>query len=170
MRGARLGRTAVWTVFFAVAGLRLADAAEATAKGEADASKIRELVATYAKAVDAADLELAAQVWADGPDVSFIHPRGHERGWEGVKGFFRDTMGGLFSERKLTVKDLVVHAYGDAGWAEFYWEFAARWRKDGSPVATAGRETQIYRKSGAGWRLVHVHYSAMPVTGERQGF
>ena len=79
-------------------------------------------------------------------------------------------MGGLFSERKLSVKDVHIHVYGDVAWAEYYWDFVAKMRKDGSPVTTHGRETQIYHKEQDRWRLVHVHYSGMPVTGPGQGF
>lgn len=70
----------------------------------------------------------------------------------------------------LTVKDVTVHSYGDTTWAEFYWDFVAKLRKDGTPLTTHGRETQVYRKLDGQWRLVHVHYSGMPVTGERRGF
>jgi ketosteroid isomerase-like protein len=136
-----------------------------------DEVAIRSLIATYAKSVDAADTTLASTVWASTPEVSFIHPRGHERGWAAVKtAFYEQTMGQMFSERKLTVKDVVVSCHGEAAWAEFYWDFAAKLRTDGSPLATHGRETQVYRKIDGAWRLVHVHYSGLPVTGERQGF
>jgi hypothetical protein len=37
-------------------------------------------------------------------------------------------------------------------------------------ITERSRETQIYRMTGGQWRLVHVHYSAMPVTGGRRGF
>jgi ketosteroid isomerase-like protein len=132
---------------------------------------IRSLIATYAKSVDGADTTLASKIWASTPDVSFIHPRGHARGWDAIKAqFYEQTMGQRFTERILSVKDIVVHPYGETAWAEFYWDFAAKLRKDGSPLATQGRETQVYRKVNGAWRLVHVHYSGMPVTGERQGF
>jgi len=42
--------------------------------------EIRQLIARYAKSVDDADITVAAQVWLDSPDVSFIHPLGHEHG------------------------------------------------------------------------------------------
>src|SRR5438045_649522 len=48
--------------------------------------------------------------------------------------------------------------------------FPAKFRKDGSPLTTHGRETQLYRKEQGRWHLVHVHYSGMPITAERQGF
>jgi ketosteroid isomerase-like protein len=79
-------------------------------------------------------------------------------------------MGGMFSERKLSTHDIAVQMLGDCAIAEFYWDFVAKLRKDGSPLTTHGRETQVYRKTPDGWRLVHVHYSGMPVAAERQGF
>jgi ketosteroid isomerase-like protein len=127
-----------------------------------EAGRIRQLIDNYAAAVDAADVRLAAQVWDTSPDVSFIHPLGEAHGWEEVKGFFTDTMGGMFSERKLTPRDIKIHVYGDSAWSEFHWHFVARQRKDGVEVQSDGRETQIYRKVGNRWALVHVHYSALP--------
>jgi ketosteroid isomerase-like protein len=144
-----------------------------TAAGRADdeAEAIRGIVARYARSIDDADTALAAEVWSNTPDVSFIHPRGHERGWEEVKrNLYEKAMGATFSERKLSTRDVVVHVYGDAAWAEFYWDFTAKLKVDGSAVKTRGRETQVYRKRDGRWALVHVHYSGMPVTGERRGF
>jgi len=140
----------------------------AASTASADEAAIRSVIATYAKAVDTADPNLASTIWADTPDVSFIHPRGHEHGLEAIKvAIYEQAMGQTFTERRLTVKDVTVHCYGDSGWAEFYWDFAAKRRGDGSPAATHGRETQIYRKIKGEWRLVHVHYSAMPAAPER---
>jgi ketosteroid isomerase-like protein len=129
-----------------------------------DDERIRQLIANYSAAVDSADVKLAAQVWDNSPEVSFIHPLGEAHGWGEVKGFFADIMGGMFSERKLTPRDIQVHVYGDAAWSEFNWHFAATQKKDGAQVQTDGRETQIYRKAGNRWVLVHVHYSAMPIS------
>jgi len=163
----------------------MAEAASARAKGEkgetrrnvssketdADSGAIRSLIEKYAKSVDAADTALAAEVWLDSSDVSFIHPLGHEHGFEQIKqNVYTRLMGETFSERRLSVRDVSVHVFGDSAWAEFYWDFAAKFRKDGSPLTTHGRETQLYQKEQGHWRLVHVHYSGMPVTAERQGF
>ncbi len=134
-----------------------------------DEALIRDLIARYARAADAADTELAAEVWETTPGVSFIHPMGHERGWAAIKSnFYAAVMGGFFSQRKLSVKDVAIHTYGDAAWAEFDWDFAATLRSNGSAVDTHGRETQVYRKTGGRWRLVHVHYSPMPGASERR--
>ena len=79
-------------------------------------------------------------------------------------------MGETFSERKLTLRDIAIHVYGDSAWAEFYWDFDAKFGKDGKPITTHGRETQIYRKFPSGWRIIHVHYSGMPGAQTGQGF
>ena len=132
--------------------------------------EITGLITRYAQSIDAADSRLASEIWATTADVSFIHPLGHEHGWEAVKtNVYAKLMGETFSERKLAVKDIVIHAYPDTAWAEFYWDFQAKLRSDGTMLTTHGRETQVYRKIDGRWRLVHVHYSGMPVTGKRQG-
>jgi ketosteroid isomerase-like protein len=144
-----------------------AETASAVPKGGRDATaEIKELIMKYAAAVNAepVDIGLASQVWSNSSEVSLIFPGGEERGWEQIKrDFYEDIMEKFLSERKLTPHDIRVHAYGDSAWAEFSWNFVAKSRKDGSGVATSGRETQIYRKVGGNrWVLVHVHYSAMP--------
>jgi ketosteroid isomerase-like protein len=134
-------------------------------------NEIRQLVTKYAKSVDGADTSLAAQVWMDSPDVSFIHPRGHEHGFDQIKqNVYMHLMGETFSERKLSSRDVTVHVHENSAWVEFYWDFVAKFRKDGSPVSTHGRESQVYWKTPVGWRLIHVHYSGMPLNKEGQGF
>jgi len=129
---------------------------------------IRSLIEKYAKSIDAADTTLAAEVWWDSPNASFIHPLGHEHGFEQIKqNVYTHLMGETFSERKLSPHDISIHVFGDSAWAEFYWDFNAKLRKDGTPLTTHGRETQLYQKIQGRWRLVHVHYSGMSATGER---
>jgi Xaa-Pro aminopeptidase len=137
----------------------------------AESDAIKSLIAKYAKSVDGADSTLAAEVWLDSPDVTFIHPLGHEHGFEQIKqNVYARLMGETFSERKLSPHDISVHVFGDSAWAEFYWDFAAKFRKDGTPLATHGRESQLYEKIQGRWRLVHVHYSGMPATQQNKGF
>lgn len=135
--------------------------------------QISDLIEKYAASLGQPDMAAAAgEVWLQSPHVSFIHPRGHERGWEEIqRNFYENTMGARFSERKLNVSDVSVKIFGDAAVAEFYWHFVAKLKKDGSPLETRGRETQVYVRTAPNqWRLVHVHYSGMPVTGEGEGF
>jgi ketosteroid isomerase-like protein len=132
---------------------------------------IRTLIAKYAKSIDEADTSLASQVWSNSIEVSFIHPLGHEHNLKQIKqNIYRHLMGGTFSERKLIPRDISIHVYGNSAWAEFYWDFTAKLRKDGTFITTHGRETQVYRKEQGAWRLVHVHYSGMPASVQQKGF
>jgi ketosteroid isomerase-like protein len=155
----------VTAAFFCV----LAYAGFALAQQTSDHRQIEQLIAQYAKSIDGADTTLAAEIWSQSPDVSFIHPLGHEHGFGAVKqNVYVRLMGENFSERKLSTKDVRISVHGDSAWAEFYWDFVAKLRRDGSPLNTKGRETQIYRKEPGGWRLVHVHYSGMPAETMRR--
>jgi len=128
---------------------------------------IRQLFMTYANSIDSADTNLADQLFSSGPEVTFIHPRGEEHGRDQIEAdVYKNLMGGTFSERKLTPKDIAIHVYGNAAWSEFNWDFVAKLRKDGSPFHSQGRETQIYHRENDHWRIVHVHYSGVPVTGK----
>jgi ketosteroid isomerase-like protein len=136
----------------------------------ADVDAIGSIIARYAKSVDNADTNLASQIWWDSPEVSFIHPLGHEHGFDQIKeNVYGRLMGETFSERKLTPRDITIHVFRDAAWAEFYWDFTAKFRKDGQSITTHGRETQIYRKIEGSWRILHVHYSGMPASEPGQG-
>ncbi len=163
------GAIGLFLFAFLCAGLRGASDVPRTTSDDAEA--IRQLIEKYTKSIDDADTKLASQIWLESPDVSFIHPLGHEHGFEQIKrNVYEQLMGGTFSERKLAARDISIHVHGDSAWAEFYWDFNAKFRKDGSPATTHGRETQVYWKTKDGWRLVHVHYSGMPVTNQWQGF
>jgi len=136
-----------------------------------DAAQIKELVGKYAHSIDTCDTTLAAQVWLDSPDATFIHPLGHEHGFAQIKqDIYEKLFGQMFSERKLTAHDITVDVSSDSAVVEFYWDFAAKFRKDGSPLATRGRETQVYYKRDGTWHLAHVHYSGMPAAIQREGF
>jgi ketosteroid isomerase-like protein len=128
------------------------------------------LIDKYAKSVSQADTNLASEIWSTNEEVSFIHPKGQEHGWEQVRtNVYERLMGATFTERKLAVRDVTVHVHGEMAWAEFCWDFSAKVKSDGALVNTRGRETQVYRKTERGWRIVHVHYSGIPVQAERPG-
>ena len=61
------------------------DAAAQTPSSAADVDAIGLIICKYAKSIDAADTTMATQVWWDSPEVSFIHPLGHEHGLDQIK-------------------------------------------------------------------------------------
>ncbi len=133
-------------------------------------AEIAALLETYARATNTLDLDLAEEIWSQDSGVSFIHPRGHQRGWEEIReNFYLGAMGGL-PTRHLTIGDFEIHQLtDDTAWSDFYWTFEAS-LPDGTPINSAGRETQIYRRENGVWQIHHVHYSGMPTQEEGEGF
>lgn len=52
----------------------------------------------------------------------------------------------------------------------FTWDFFAKFSDDGTIKESEGRETQVMVKENSKWKIATVHYSGLPVTGERDGF
>jgi ketosteroid isomerase-like protein len=130
---------------------------------------LNRLLDRYVASIDAADSLMGSAFWSHSPDVSFIHPKGNEYGWEGVKNFYR-MFSTNFSNRKLKYQNPRWVNYGETAWVEFNWVFDAVFKDGGQKMESKGRETQIWNKEKGEWKLVHVHYSGMPVTGKREGF
>lgn len=129
----------------------------------ADKEQISELVDKYVQTINNDDLELVEDIWSHEDYASFIGPSGRYAGYESIRDdFVHGVFGVNFKERHLQKEDLQIHVNGENAWAEFTWRFDAI-RNDGSSHNTRGRETQVFEKDKDGWKLVHVHYSALPV-------
>jgi ketosteroid isomerase-like protein len=131
-----------------------------------DSLEIGNLVKKYAESITNADSALGSTLFMHTGEVSFIHPRGHERGWTQIKDSIYKFFDNMFINRDLRTYDEHITVYNQTVWVEFYWEFNANFKTDHTPVQSRGRETQIWRKSNGQWHIVHVHYSNMPVTGK----
>ena len=123
----------------------------------------------YEQSIDRADTILAAKLWSKGDEISFINPRSTEYGWSGIKNIYK-MFADNFTDRKLHGFDEKVTVYGDVAWLTFEWIFDATFKSNNQKIQTKGRETQIWRKEKGIWKLIHVHYSGLPVTGQGQGF
>lgn len=136
-----------------------------------DIAAIKKVIDQYADSITNYDLKEAKRIWQTDDRTTFIHPRGNEYGWKAIRDhFYGTTMHEHFSKRHLYVRDISIQVYGDSAVAVFYWDFPAVFRTDGTEVTTHGRETQVYERTKDGWKIVHVHYSQMPITGAKQGF
>ena len=131
----------------------------------ADTGEIRALISRYAESINNGDSSLGSALFSHSPEVSFIHPKGHQHGWNEISTQIYDFFAKTFSSRKLSIIEEHVNVYEDVAWAEFYWVFDAVFRQGGMKLQTKGRETQIWKRTNNEWRLVHVHYSALPAAG-----
>lgn len=137
----------------------------------ADNSEIQQVLDRYVTSINTLDMDLAGQIWSQSEDVSFIQPRGHQKGWKQVKeNFYLGAMMN-FSKRELQLKDISIRMLGeDTAWTNFYWDFYAVFSKNGKEIHTQGRETQVLHKDKDGWKIVHIHYSGPATQREGEGF
>lgn len=130
-----------------------------------DIQAVNELLKNYAASVGSCDLQKAGEIWLTDERTMFIHPLGTEYGWQSVKdNFYGKIMGGLFAERRLELRDVQIQIYDDTAVAVFQWDFFAVTRADGKNYETHGRESHVYRRTRDGWKIIHGHYSNMPIT------
>lgn len=145
--------------------------ATASNDNQNDSLAIQKVVENYKLSINNADTLLAKSIWLGSPEISFIHPRGHEIGWEGIKKGIYEMFGTRFSARDLKSYNESFTIYDDMAVVVFYWIFDATYSGENpAQMQSKGRETQIMKKVGNEWRIVHVHYSGMPKTGDREGF
>ena len=145
--------------------------AKAADSTKSDADQVRAVLEKYEESIDKADIGLASEVWSHSPEVTFIQPRGTDRGLKAVEGsFYKKEMGETFSERELHFENPSIHVYGDTAWADFTYTFHATFRADGKKLISTGRETQVQHKENGVWRIVLVHYSGPPLAAKGNGF
>ena len=141
----------------------------ALGQSKTDQQTFHALLRQYEQSINRANLKMASALWSHTDEVSFIHPRATEYGWSGIQNVYK-MFDQLFAKRELHGSKEKITVYGETAWLTFEWVFDATMKADNSPLQTKGRETQLWRKINNRWKLVHAHYSGMPVTGERQGF
>ncbi len=142
-----------------------------TSQEDAERAAIKKVLDDYMTSINEADTTLGKKVFLTSGQVNFIHPRKHEKGWENIKSGIYGMFGSRFTKRDLKSTEEIITFFDDVAILEFYWVFDAIFNdENATPLQTKGRETQVLKKYGDGWKIIHVHYSSMPVTGEREGF
>lgn len=122
-----------------------------------DRAEIERVFSTYLRSLEAADVELASQVWLQSPDVLIVTPIGRFQGWDGVKQIWEIT-GKEFTARKVQTSNVAIVVAGDAAWLVFDFVFTGT-RAGAPPVVLTGWESHGYQRTADGWRIAHLHYS-----------
>jgi uncharacterized protein (TIGR02246 family) len=140
--------------FVAVAGImpRMASA------GTADEAQIRALEGAFAAAVKARDLDAIMKVYS--PDVlvfdvspprQYVGAAAYREDWKGFLAAFPGPI-------QFEVTDLVVSAGGALGYGHSIQHVSGKDAK-GKPTEVTVRVTDVYRKAGGTWLIVHEHVS-----------
>lgn len=105
-----------------------------------------------------------SEVWSHGGDVSTMHPiGGREIGWDQVWQTWQQTsqMLSQVNLSEVTVPDLAVFPVGSDGAYTVGTEQISG-TVGGQEVSGGARATNVYRREGGEWKIVHHHGDVLP--------
>ncbi len=116
------------------------------------------IVERFAKALVAADFK-TVQALLD-PEVLILETGGAERSREEYLGHHAISDAKFLKGMHSQVKQRRARLAGDLAWVGTESELHAS--KDGKPLTLLSTETMVLKKTGADWRIVHIHWSSRP--------
>jgi ketosteroid isomerase-like protein len=132
------------------------------AAGPAAAAKaeIQALEDRFAAAFNAKDLDGIMKVYEPGPNlfVFDVAPPRDYVGWDAYRRDWQNFLGTFKGPIKVTVSDLDIFADGTMGYSHSIQHVTGTDTK-GKAIEFAVRVTDVYRKIGGAWLIVHEHVS-----------
>ena len=99
-------------------------------------------------------------VWSHSADATALHPiGGRDDGWEKIRGSF-DNVASIASDGQIKLTDQIIHGAGDLAY-ELGTE-KGKLKLGGLQVAVEHRVTNVYRREGGAWKVVHHHTDLSP--------
>jgi ketosteroid isomerase-like protein len=130
----------------------------ATAGPASNVDQIRALEARFAGAVKAKDLDGIMKVYSGDVLVFDVLPPRQYAGAAAYRKDWQATLAGFKGPLKFAISDLAVSAEGTTGWGHSIQHLSGVDPK-GAKVDLTVRVTDVYRKTGGAWRIVHEHVS-----------
>lgn len=137
--------------------LALIAAAQQKSGDSPAASQIRAVLVAQQEAWNRGDIDGFMNGYARGETTLFVSGNEVTRGWQTVRDRYLNTYGDRTKMGRLTFSDLEIKQLDP----EFAVAFG-RWELKRSSDNPRGRFTLIFRRTPAGWRIVHDHTSAAP--------
>ena len=101
-----------------------------------------------------------ADIWSNSPEVTTMHPiGGREVGWDAVRASFQGVADNA-TEGRIELADQIIRPVGDLAY-ELGIE-RGHFKLAGQPVNIEQRVTNIYRRAGGAWKIVHHHTDLSP--------
>jgi ketosteroid isomerase-like protein len=104
------------------------------------------------------DASPMAEIWSHESNVSTMHPLGgRENGWDAVRASWEGAAQAI-SQGSVEVSDLEVHDLGDVAYTLDVEHVDAK--AGGRDIYSEVHATNIYRREGNAWKMVHHHADA----------
>ena len=116
------------------------------------------VVERFGKALAAGDMETVEELLA--PDVLILETGGAERSRAEYLGHHAISDAKFLKGSHHQLKRRTARTSGDLAWIASESELHAS--QDGKPRTLLSTETMVLRKTGADWRIVHIHWSSRP--------
>jgi ketosteroid isomerase-like protein len=101
------------------------------------------------------DLSVLEGIWSHDGSVTAMHPvDGREVGWEAVRSSFVPFTE-LASNGSVELLDQLIRVFGDVAY-EVGFE-SGQFTLAGQPIKVGHRVTNIYRREGESWKMIHHH-------------
>jgi ketosteroid isomerase-like protein len=113
----------------------------------------------FYRAFENLDMERMEAVWAKDVEVQCGHPGWRIlRGWDPVMESWRQIFANT-PKISFRLTDVSVEVRGELAWITLYENLNSS--VEGQPVAALILTTNIFRKGGDGWRMIHHHGSSV---------
>ena len=116
------------------------------------------VVEQFSKALQSANFDQVRALLAD--DVLILESGGAERSREEYLGHHAISDATFLKGAHVQVKQRTARVEGPLAWVGTESELHAT--KDGKALTLLSTETMILKKTGADWRIVHIHWSSRP--------
>jgi uncharacterized protein (TIGR02246 family) len=138
------------------AGHHAAPAANAVSEVPVEAEAAIAIVDSFGKALAAGDFSTVESLLD--PDVLILESGGAERDRAEYMGHHAIADAEFLKNAHQQTTRRRARVNGDLAWVATESELHAT--DDGEPMTLLGTETMVLRKSDAGWRIVHIHWSS----------
>jgi ketosteroid isomerase-like protein len=101
-----------------------------------------------------------AATWSQNGTATAMHPiGGREVGWKAIEESF-NKVAGVASDGKVELKDQLIYDLGNAAYEVGVEK--AQFKIAGQEIKSEHRVTNIYKKDGGTWKMVHHHTDLSP--------
>ena len=126
-----------------------------SAKEDKDVTAVRAVLESQAAAWNRGDIEGYMEGYAKEDSTTFVSGDNIMRGWQAVLERYKARYDTRAKMGTLTFSELEIKPL-----SEYYIMASGRWQLTRDADTPHGRFTLIFRRTGAGWRIVHDHTSS----------